>query len=177
MPLKDDFWELFASMDHMVSKWKWKWSLIKRESQTFSLSPHDNEPWDPTGLGRLALSLSVPRLAFVAYEATAWRLHPPRLVPSLCLLAISEDGDSSQERWVWGRRAPWAQAPAQTLIYMMLTDVILLQSLSLSFTDPDILSVLSVKPRRGGRCPAMAGLHACRMIQPSCYYQHMLCNV
>lgn len=93
-----------------------------------------------------------------------WGYCPPSC--SISVFACHQRGwrESSQERWVWGRRAPWAQALAQTLIYMMLTDVILLQSLSLSFTDPDIFSVLSVKPRRGGRCPAMAGLHACRMI-------------
>lgn len=53
------FWELFECMDHMISKWKWKWSLIKRASQTFSLSPHDNELRDLTSLRRPALSLSL----------------------------------------------------------------------------------------------------------------------
>lgn len=130
------FWELFECMDHMISKWKWKWSLIKRASQTFSLSPHDNELRDLTSLRRPALSLSVLRQAFVAHEATAWRLRPslPQPPLSVCLLPIGKDGGRRQERWDWGRGVPLSSALAQTLIYMMLTDVILLQSFILSFS-------------------------------------------
>ncbi len=125
------FWELSACMDHMISKWKWKWSLIKRASQTFSLSLHDNELRDLTSLRRPAFSfsLSVLRQAFVAVKHTwCYRLK------AWCLPPFGKDGGSRQERWDWGRGSPWAQPPAQTLIYTMLTDVILLQSFMLCFS-------------------------------------------
>lgn len=100
---------------------------------------------------QLSLSLSVLRQAFVAHEATAWRFRPslPQPPLSLCLLPIGKDGGSRQERWDWGRGVPLSSALAQTLIYMMLTDVILLQSFILSFSFFLIQADISRQGLRG----------------------------
>jgi len=121
-------------MDHMISKWKWKWSLIKRASQTFSLSPHDNELRDLTSLRRpalsLSLSLSVLRQALFSHMRPVPEGFVPLFPshPSLSVSATHRQGWRKKERWDWGRGVPLSLALAQTLIYRMLTDVILIQS-------------------------------------------------